>query len=92
MEWIIKIENKPNQRILVRFNPLNEELIFIGQFRTGGNEWNDFNVEIISMNVELPQIQEAIFKIAEIMQKRIDAYNNLAEGFSIIKVVEITEE
>lgn len=92
MEWTIKIENKPNQRILVGFNPLNEELIFIGQLKTSGNRWTDFSMEVISMNIELSQIQEIIFRVAEIMEKRVNTYYDIVDGFSIIKVVEITEE
>jgi hypothetical protein len=105
MEWIVKIEGKevdtdtnrklpiPNQRILVKFDPRNDEVKFIGQFKPHKNkEWVDFSEESYSTEINLDTIQELLYKTYQKMKDRISAYNNIAEGFEHIKLIEIKEE
>ena len=100
MEWIVKIENKPEQRILVKFDPENESIIFIGQFRpkmknnasVKSYEWIEFSKIIYSMDIDLDKIQKALFISYEMMNKRIIAFENINEGFNVIKLIEIKED
>jgi hypothetical protein len=92
MEWIVKIENQPNQRILVKFDPKNEVLLFIGQYKPHNKEWVDFSAELHSMKIDLEMIQDLLYKTYKKMKERLDAYENIAEGFSVIKLIEIKEE
>jgi hypothetical protein len=105
MEWIVKIEGKLNQRILVKFDPQNEQLIFIGQCKLHNLQWTNFsqisksiwiiypdiisnttsNVGLISLEI----IQNTLSGTYELMKKRYDAYNEIAEGFAHIKLIEI---
>ena len=106
MEWIVKIEGKPNQRIVVRFDPMNELLIFKGQYKPHNQEWVVFSErnqrlfvenpsehivnDIILINAE--RIQDILLHVYDEMKKRLDAYENIAEGFTLIKLIEIKEE
>ena len=92
MEWKVTIENKPNQRILVRFDPMNEMIHFIGQYKPHNKEWFNFSEEIHSMEIDLETLQDMMTKAYNKMKERLVAYNNVAEGFTIIKEVKIQSE
>jgi len=106
MEWIVKIEKKPNQRIIVRFDPLNDQLVFIGQYKPHNKEWIDFSERNQRLFVENPsehiindiilidaeKIQDILLHVYDEMKRRLDAYENIAEGFTLIKLIEIKEE
>lgn len=107
MEWKVNIEEKPNQRILVRFDALNEYLVFIGQYKPHNKEWVNFSerkqplyvqdttvssinedkMKVMLINVVI--IQELILKTYEDLERRLEAYENIAEGFKFIKLIEI---
>jgi hypothetical protein len=91
MEWKVDIENKPNQRILVKFVPESETILFIGQFKPHNKEWVDFSKEECSMEINLLQIQDILLEVYETMKIRLNVYNNLSEGFSVFKKIEISE-
>ena len=90
MKWNIKIENKPEYRIEVQFDPLKEVLRFSGQFKSK-NDWLTFNIKECSMNIDLDKITEILFETYEILNNRVLSYKNISEGFEYIKVIEITE-
>jgi hypothetical protein len=92
MQWKINIENKPNQRILVKFEPQEEQLIFIGQYKPHNKDWVDFSVEKNSIEIDAITIQSLLDKTYRTMEKRLKAYENIAEGFNIIKAIEIKED
>lgn len=92
MEWIVKITEQPNQRILVKFDPKKEEIIFIGQYKPHNKQWVDFSEESYSMEIELEMIQKLLLKTYEKMKERLAAYENISEGFSVIKEIEFTED
>lgn len=98
MEWIIKLTDKPKERILVRFNPLCDELIFIGQHKPHNKPWVDFSMKINKIwgdnetIITLDDIQEMLYDTYSEMKTRLDGYEEIAEGFSVIKEIEIKEE
>ena len=92
MRWIVKIEGKEDQRILVKFDPMKEEVVFIGQFKPRNREWVDFCEERYTMEIDLEAIQNQLSKVVKIMRERLAAYNNLAEGFTILKLIAVEEE
>lgn len=106
MEWIIKIEGKEidpdtnaklpihNQRILVKFNPMYEEIQFIGQYKPKKNkEWVNFSEEIYGIDInDLDTIQHLLAKTVLKMRERITAYENVAEGFEVIKLIAIPDD
>jgi hypothetical protein len=92
MEWKVNIENKPNQRILVKFDPLNELIIFIGQYKPHNENWVDFSKEEYTMDIDLKTMQDLLFNVYKTMNNRLEAFNNISEGFTFIKKIEISEE
>jgi len=98
MRWKVNIEDKEtgllldNQKIMVTFDPLNEQIIFMGQFKPHNKEWVMFSEEKYSMNINLAEIQKLLGKTYASMKTRLDAYENIAEGFGIIKGITIDEE
>lgn len=92
MEWKVAIEGVDNQRILVRFSPKTEEVFFIGQYKPHNKEWMDFSEEIYSMDIDLDIIQDLLGKVVKKMRERLAAYNNLAEEFTVLKLIEVKDE
>jgi len=92
MKWIVNIENKPNQRIVVNFNPLEEQLIFNGEYKPKNREWIVFSTEKYSMKLDLEKIQELLFITYENLKIRLEQYEILNEGFKLINLIEIKEE
>jgi hypothetical protein len=91
MYWIVKIENKPNQRIMVKFDPMKELLYFIGQYKIRVL-WIDFSQEEYSMNITLEVIQDLLFNVYEKMNERLKVHEDLNKSFNAIKEIEINEE
>jgi hypothetical protein len=101
MEWIIKIEGKPKQRILVKFDPQKEMIYFIGQYKPDFKTiatvesksvvWFDFATEEYPMNITLELIQDMLLKVYEKMNERLTIYEDLSKSFEIIKLIEIPE-
>lgn len=92
MEWIVKIQDDKNQRIKITFDPMAELIHFYGECKMKNNEWIIFSESQHGMIIELQNIQE-MMEIAVIdMRKRLKEYNNVAEGFSVLKEIEFKEE
>ena len=91
MEWNIKIENKPDQRILVVFEPKYERIDFIGQRRVKMT-WITFSEETHPMNIDLETIQDLLLKVYKKMNERIEVHDDLINSFGLIKLIEIKEE
>ena len=103
MEWIIKIENKKDRRILITFDPLRESIIFTGQFKPSAQDmvhsdikngfiWVNIAEDLHSMNIDLEIIKEYILKVYDKMEARLKVQEDLAKVFSVFKIIEIKEE
>jgi FMN phosphatase YigB (HAD superfamily) len=91
MEWQVKIEGKPKERILVSFEPRYERIIFSGQYSIK-NKWIDFSAESHPMDIDLETIQSFLIKVYDEMSKRLKVYDDLNKSFEIIKSVEMVNE
>ena len=91
MEWQVKIEGHPKQRILVSFDPQGEMIIFHGQYSIK-NHWVDFSEETHPMEIDLETIQSLIEKVYDTMNKRLEVYEDLDKSFGIIKEIKIEGE
>lgn len=87
MEWIVKIENKKNQRIKINFDPLTEKINFYGEARVKNNEWTIFSWFTHEMEINLEELQHKMEQSVVLMHKRLKEYENLDKGFSVIKVI-----
>ena len=92
MEWIIKIENKPDQRIKINFDPKNELIIFHGQYKPHNKEWVDFSEESYSIDIDLETIQKLLVDTYDAMKQRLDVYKDLSDSFGVLKIIEIDED
>ena len=102
MEWKIAITDKPNQRIVIRFDPLNEFLVFIGQYKPKNRDWINFslfekplwseNKDKEEVLITAEEIQDTLLITYNAFKKRLDAYENIVEGFTLLKEIEIKEE
>lgn len=94
MEWIVRIEGEENKnkRIRIIFRPLDEKIIFSGEYKVK-NDWNVFSRIIHDkMEISLEEIQVKMEEILMIMKKRIDEFENLNKGFSVLKWIAIEDE
>lgn len=91
MEWVVKIENVENQRIRIMFDPLNELVHFRGEYKQKNMKWVVFSIASHNMVITLEQLQEKMEEVVSAMRKRIEEYENLAKGFTVLKMVAFEE-
>jgi hypothetical protein len=102
MEWIIHIEGKKDQRILITFEPTRESIRFVGQYKPlakdirikdfkAGFIWVDFSEEMHSMEIDLETLKEYISKVYDKMEERLKIYEDLSKTFAVFKSIEIAE-
>lgn len=95
MEWIVKIEltgEETPQRIRFIFDPLAEKIHIYGEARVKMNRWIVFSEYIHGMEITLIQLQELMEKAVVTMRKRLQEYENLDKGFSVLKWVGFEDE
>ena len=92
-KWTVNIEDKPDYRIVVSIDLLKELLFFSGQWkRPKSNEWLEFYIEEYSTDLDLEKIKELLLKTYEELNKRVKTYENIAEGFKYIQLIEVKED
>jgi len=82
----------PNQRIVVKYDPQKDEIKFMGQYKPHNKEWTVFSEESYSTEIDLEKIQELLYRTYNKMRERVKVYENIAEGFNVIKLIQIPEE
>lgn len=92
MEWIVKITNKPNYKIRVRFQPANQTIGLYGDYKFKNNNWVAVHYEILNADIDLDELQDKLFDIYEAMKKKIEKYNDFSKTFEAIKEIEIVED
>lgn len=90
MEWQVKIEGQPKQRILVTFDPQGETIIFKGQYSIKNN-WVDFSRETYPMDATMIVIETKLVSVYKKMVERVKVYEDLDKRFTLIKNVEIKD-
>ena len=91
MKWIVKIEGETNQRIKIEFQPIIEKLRFSGEYKPKNKEWEMFSMVYTPLNINLEDIQKAMSEVVETLKQRVKEYENIAKGFSVIKLVAFEE-
>lgn len=103
MEWIIKIEDKKDRRILVVFDAMHESIKFIGQFKAQSKDmvnsdikngfiWADISEDQHQMKITLDELTECVRKVYDKMDERLAVQEDLAKVFTVLKSVKITKE
>ena len=93
MEWIVKIEDETNQRIKVEFLVELEKLRFKGEYRpkNNNNKWEIFSQVDIDFKTTLEEIQTTMSVDVKAMKERVLVYEDIAEGFTVLKEVAFEE-
>lgn len=97
MEWIVKIEksvdneNEIAQRIRFVFDPLLEQLYVYGEAKVKNNKWFIFSQISQEMKVDLEGLQSTMELAVVDMRKRLVEYENLDNGFGVLKWVGFNE-
>ena len=95
MEWIVKIEGEfeKTQRIKIVFEPLADKIHFYGEVKVKPTEWVVFSWFIHNgIEIALEQIQKMMEDCVVAMRKRHKEYENLVEGFSVLKWVAFEDD
>ena len=92
MKWIVKIEGETNERIKIEFQPIIEKLRFSGEYKPKNKEWQMFSMVYTPLDLTLKDIQEAMSEVVEALKQRVKEYENLAKGFSVLKLVVFNED
>jgi len=98
MEWIVKIEKNPeietekDQRIRIAFNPMAEKIHFYGEAKIKNNQWFVFSENIHKMEIALEQLQKSMETVVKAMRRRLEEYENLNNGFSVLKIVAFEDD
>ena len=93
MEWIVKIEGEEekNQRIRIRFSPITETIFCYGECRVKNNKWDVFSRTTHGMKISSKELQNLMEETIIIMRKRLEEYNNLNKGFTVLKWIAFEE-
>jgi S-adenosylmethionine synthetase len=95
MIWIIKIENKPQLRILVELKPSKNKLIFSGECRTKNrlDSWTAVKKIIIDVDENLPQTFEStILEINDVLNEKIQIIDQVESFMGKIKKIDFMDE
>lgn len=92
MNWTIKIVGNPNMRIKVWFEPKVEYIHFSGQYKPKNGTWVEFSEVILKMETDLDEIQKSMAETYDLMKKRVDAFIDLEDTFSLLNEIEIKYE
>jgi hypothetical protein len=93
MRWTIYIEDKPNTKIIVTYLPLEDLLVFTGEFKLKNGRWFEFTKESVSsIDINLAGIQSLFSKSSTKLIERVDKYNDLNSTFNVLDTIKIEEE
>jgi hypothetical protein len=89
MNWKINIQDKPNYKIDVRFDPQTESIYFQGKYKGHNMNWAVFSEDKLPMNTNLTDIQTTLFNIYTVMDNRVLQYVDINKTFNAIQNIEI---
>lgn len=93
MDWIIKIFNKKNCRIVIKYEPLNDCLKFIGQYQPNITiGWVDMCVLDSKLDVDLEGVSEILYKTYNVLDEKIEYYNIFNNTFKMIGEIDVQNE
>lgn len=91
MEWIVKITNKPNQRIRIKLMPMADIIEMYGEYKQK-NTWNIFHYVQYTSDLSLDELQDIMFEVYDKMKERIEKHNDLVKTFEKIKEIQIVDD
>lgn len=91
MNWIIKIENKPNLRLNIEYQPSTLELILNGEYKLKTGVWTNMCSINSTCNIDLEKLQELLYETYENLNERVEKLDELNKTFKFIREIEINE-
>lgn len=88
----IYIENKPEQRIIINYDPLNNNLIIVGQYKKHGNLAIDFISVTYDLSKLTNNLMEIIYEISNILDSRIQEFVSFNENLNQIDYFTVNEK
>ena len=83
----------PLNRIVIKYNPIYDKILFVGQCNIKNLGWVDFTInEIEAKDVKLKVIQENLANSFDKLIERFEVFDNLNDGLSIIEAVDFSGE
>ena len=76
--------------IILQFQLL-EIIQFFGEVKIKNNQWYVFSQDTHALKIDLDQLQQVMEGIVILMRKRLVEYENLAQGFTVLKEIAIKE-
>jgi len=94
MRWIVNIEttdDERKQRIRIVFDPINEYNYFYGEVKLK-NVWVVFSENKYNIDIDLSAMQTIMTTLVSMMRRRLEFYENINKGFTVLKWVGFEEE
>jgi hypothetical protein len=100
MEWIVRIEgeNEKKERIKIVFDPMAEQIHFYGEYKTNNkvgsvkDGWVVFSEHVCKMEIVLNDLKVMMENCVVDMRRRVQEYENLEKGFSVLKWIAFEED
>ncbi len=91
MEWEIKVENKPKERLLAKYRPIYGVVEIFGQYRIK-NQWTDFSLaECAIVDISLENLQKALADALKELEIQVAKYEDFEKTFKAIGSISIEE-
>lgn len=91
MEWIVKLTGVNDQRIKITFLPTEELVRIEGEFKPHNRDWVVFSRMTYNMVLTLETLTVHMEDVINEMRTRIKEYENLNNGFKVLKEVGFVE-
>ena len=98
MEWIVKIDDRKKQRVLIKYEPQNSKIYFVGQHRVN-NVWIDFSNNIIEFShnlknsdnfmLDIDTVSKTIKNVTDQLKTSVEIYDKINNTFSQIKNIDV---
>lgn len=97
MQYLIKIEDNKDLRVVVNYNPFDNELLFNGQIKTKKLVWvtaNNFtfNVKDIDDDFTTERFNELVLNLVKDLKNKYKIMERVDELFSDFKKVEVVSD
>jgi hypothetical protein len=92
MKWRVDVVGKPNQSIVVEYEPLNNNRVTIsGRYKEKNKEWVTIYFDFFDAQFIERVIEEKLLLTYDNMKIRIDQFNVIDEMFKKIKLIEVND-
>lgn len=92
MKWTVKLEKKPDLRILAIYEPFSKKIIFNGMHKQKNMQWECLAVREYDYTEELfEDIDNILFAVYEDVSAVLENVKTIDAVFDKIKLIEINE-